>query len=105
MLGQSKLRLDRLMAAVAQSRLRFLQEAVVQPASLVGQLRKLKEMRLGIDRIAFAEVLYIVYEVRRVALIAGDAVAGMFGMREKLLLFAADVAGKAAAGIFFRRAA
>ena len=72
----------------------------MQPASLVGQLRDLKEIRLRMAQIAFAQVLYFVHQMRCVALVAGNAVAGMFGVFEKLLLLAADVAGEAARGIF-----
>ncbi len=103
-LRKRKFRLNRLVASEAQRRFGLLQQAVVQPASLVGQLRKLKEIGLRVLHIALARILNLVHKVCRVALIAGNAVAGMFGVFEKLLLFAADVAGEAARGIFRGRA-
>ena len=64
----------------------------------------MKEIRLRVLHIALAQILNFVHKVRRVALIAGNAVARVFGVFEKLLLLAADVAGEAARGIFRRRA-
>ena len=101
---QGKLCLNRLVAPEAKCRLRLLQQAVMQPASLVGQLRQLKEIRLRVLQIALAQIFNFVHKVRGMALIAGNAVARMFGVFEKLLLLAADVAGEAARGIFRRRA-
>ena len=71
----------------------------MQPAGFIGKLRQLEEIRLRIAQIAFARVLHFVHQVRRVALIAGNAMAGVLGMLEKLLLLAGDVAGKAAGGV------
>jgi hypothetical protein len=50
-------------------------------------------------------ILYFVNEVRGVALIAGDAMSGVFGVLKKFLLFAGDVAGKTARRVFIGGAA
>jgi hypothetical protein len=102
MLGQSKLRLHGEVAGVAQRGFGALQQAVVQPARLVGQLRKLEEIGLGITQETFAVVFHFIDQVRGVALIAGDAVAGVLRVREKLLLLAGVVAGQAARSVFVR---
>jgi hypothetical protein len=54
-------------------------------------------MSLRIGQISAAMILYFVNEVRAVALIAGNAMSSVFGVFEKFLLFAGDVAGQTAA--------
>jgi cyclic lactone autoinducer peptide len=49
-------------------------------------------------------ILYFVNEVRAVALIAGNAMSSVFGVFEKFLLFAGDVAGQTACRVFSGRA-
>src|SRR5579871_3133640 len=74
----------------------------MQPTRFVGDLRHLEEMRLRIWLAALARVLYFVDEMRHVALIARNAVAGVFRVLEKVLLFAAGVASQAARSVFRR---
>lgn len=101
MLWQGELGLNGEMAGKAQRRLRLFQEAVVQPAGFVGQPGHLKEMSLRIAQIsAAAVILYLLNEVRGVALIAGNAMSSVFGVFEKFLLFAGDVAGETAGRVF-----
>lgn len=95
-IGQRKLCLHGQMAGVAKRGLGLLQQAVVQPTRLVSNLRQLKEIRLWIAQIPFALVPHLVHQMRRVALIAGNAVASVFRMFKKFLLFAGGVAGQAA---------
>lgn len=88
------------MAREAQRRLRLLQQAVVQPARFVGQLGELKKFGLWITQTSPAVVLYLVDEMRGVALVAGNPVPRVLGVFEEFLLFAGDVAGKTARGVF-----
>jgi len=97
---QGELRLNGQVARKAECRFRLLQETVMQPAGFVSKPRQLKKIPLRIAQIPFAVVFHFVNEMRGMALIAGDAVASVFGVFEKLLLFAGDVAGKAARGVF-----
>ena len=99
-LRQCELGLNAEMAGKAQRGLRLFQEAVVQPAGFVGQPGHLKEMSLRIGQISAAMILYFVNEVRAVALITGDAMSSVFGVFEKFLLFAGDVAGQTARRVF-----
>ena len=101
---QCELGLNAEVAGKAQRGLRLFQETVVQPAVFVGQPGHLKEMSLRIGQISAAMILYFVNEVRRVALIAGDAMSSVFGVFEKFLLFAGDVAGQTACRVFSGRA-
>jgi hypothetical protein len=100
-LRQCELGLNREMAGKAQRGLRLFQEAVVQPAGFVGQVGHLKEVRLRITQTCAATmILHFLNEVGGVALIAGDGMPGVFGMFEKFLLFAGDVAGQTAGRVF-----
>lgn len=100
-LRQSELGLNREMACKAQRGLRLFQEAVVQPTGFVRQPGHLKEVSLRIAQIrAAAMILYLLNEVRRVALIAGDAMSSVFRVFEKFLRFAGDVAGQTACRVF-----
>ena len=104
-LRQCELGLNREMAGKAQGGLRLFQEAVVQPAGFVGEPGYLKEVRLRIAQICAATViLYFLNQVRSVALIAGNAMSSVFGVFEKFLLFAGDVAGQTAGRVFGGRA-
>ena len=100
MLRQGELGLNGEMAGKAQRWLRLFQETVVQPTGFVGQPGYLKKVSLWIDQISAAVILYFFNEVRGVALIAGDAMSGVFRVFEKFLLFAGDVAGKTARRVF-----
>lgn len=63
---------------------------------------------MGVAEAVFAGVFYLFGKVGGVALVAGDAVAGMAemsGVREELLPFTGDVAGEAASGVFRGRGA
>lgn len=100
-LGQSELRLNSLVADKTQRRLRLLQQAVVQPARFIGQLRHLKEVRLRRKQCAFAGVFHFIDQMGRVALAARQAVARVRGLGKVVLLLAGVVAGEAARGIFF----
>src|ERR1700686_1901599 len=102
--GQSKLRLNGQVAGEAKRRFGLLEQTVVKPAGVVGKAWQLKEIGLRIRQIAFAAVLYGVHQVSGVALIAREAVAGVFRVRKKVLLFAGDMAAKAGRGILFWRA-
>ena len=99
-LRQCELGLNAEMAGKAQRGLRLFEEAVVQPAGFVGQPGHLKEMSLRIGQIPAAMILYFVNEVRAVTLITGDAMSSVFGVFEKFLLFAGDVAGQTARRVF-----
>jgi hypothetical protein len=100
-LRQCKLGLNREMAGKAQRGLRLLQETVVQPTGFLGQPGHLEEMRLRIAQIsAAAVILYFLNQVRGVALIAGNAMSGVFGMFEKFLLFAGNVAAQTTRRVF-----
>src|ERR1700719_1290059 len=103
-LRQCELGLNREMAGKAQRGLRLFQEAVVQPAGFVGEPGHLKEMSLRVGQISAAVIFYFLNEVRTVALIAGDAMSSVFGVFEKFLLFAGDVAGQTACRVFSGRA-
>ena len=74
------------------------------PAIFFGGLWELEKIALGIAQVTLARILYFAYEVNRVALVAGDAVAGVFRMVEEILLLAGVMAGEAAGGVFFRLA-
>ena len=77
----------------------------MQPTGFVVQPGHLEEMSLRIAQTcAAAVILYFLNEVRGVALIAGDAMSSVFGVFEKFLLFAGDVAGQAACRVFRGRA-
>ncbi|HKQ85713.1 MAG TPA: hypothetical protein VJS43_02975, partial [Candidatus Acidoferrales bacterium] len=97
---QSEGGLDRLVAAVAEVRFGLLQEAVVEPTGLFGQLRKPEEVSLR-GRHRLAEVSDFVNEVRCVALIAGNAMGGVFGFAEKVLHFACGMATEAVRSVLF----
>lgn len=99
-LRQGELGLNGEMASKAERGLRLFQETVVQPTGFVGQPGHLKEMSLRIGQISAAMILYFVNEVRAVALITGDAMSSVFGVFEKFLLFAGDVAGQTARRVF-----
>ena len=100
MIRQREFGLHGLMACEAERWFRLLQQAVVQPARLVGDLRQLEEMRLRIAHIAPAVVFDLVDQMGGVALIAGNPVARMFRVCEELLLFAGDMAGQTARRVF-----
>ena len=105
MVRQREFGLDGEVAREAKRRLSLFEQAVVEPASFFTNLRKLEEMRLRVGRIALAVIFHFVDQMRGVALIAGDAVAGMFRVREKFLLLAGGMAREATSGIFVSRAA
>lgn len=103
-LGQGKLRLHGLMAAKTKRGFGLLEQAVAQPAPLIGELGQLKEIPLRIAEIALARVLDFVHQVRGVALVTGNAMSRVFGMFKVLLLFAAGVTREAVRRVLFRRA-
>ena len=102
--GLRELRLHRLVAVVAQGGLGALEHAVMPPAIFIGDLRKLEEVALGITHVAFCGVLHFIDQMGGVALVAGNAVAGVLGMLEQDSLLAGNVAGKASCGVFLRAA-
>ena len=57
-------------------------------------------MSLRIGQIPAAMIFYFFNEVRGVALIAGDAMSSVFGVFEKFLLLAGDVASQTAGRVF-----
>lgn len=99
-----KLGLNRLVAAVANLRFGLLQQAVVQPAVFVRQLRQLIKVKLRGSHGALAGVFHRVHKVRGVAIPAENAVSGMGGMLEQLLLLTRCMAGQAPRHVFIRRA-
>src|SRR5579864_967282 len=66
---QRKLRLDSSVAVETQRRFRLLQQAAVQPADLIRELRHLIEVRLRILAISLAQVFDLSDQVRGVTLI------------------------------------
>jgi len=100
-LGKRELGLNGLVTGEAGFRLRLLEQAIVQPASFVRQFGDVEEVVLCVAQIAFALVLDLIHKMRRVALIAGDAMPGVRGLGKEVLLLAARVAGKAARDILF----
>ena len=76
----------------------------MQPTGFVGQPGHLKEMSLRISQISAAAVIpYFLNQVRCVALITRNAMSGVFGVFEKFLLFAGNVAGQTAGRVFSSR--
>ena len=90
---QGKLGFDRAVTGVAGFGLGPLEQAIVQPADLVRELRDLEEVRLRVSEAALALVLDFVHQVGGVTLVAGKAVRGVLGVGEGILLLARDVAG------------
>lgn len=105
MVRQREFGLDCEVASEAKRRFSLLEQAVVQPASFFANLRQLKEVRLRVGQIALAVIFHFINQVSGVALVAGDPVAGVLGVREEFLPLAGVVAGKAAGGVFVGRAA
>jgi hypothetical protein len=101
--GLRELRLNRLMATEAEGRFGLFQQAIPQPAVFVSDLGELEEIGLRIRQACLARVLYFVHQMGRVTLTAGDAVGGMLGMFEPLLLLARDMARQAAGSVFLCR--
>ncbi len=96
---QCKLRLHVVVATEAQLRLRFLQEAAVQPSNFIRKLRHLEEVPLRRSEFALALVLDFIDQVRGVALIARKSVRGVAGVLKEFLLLAAGMAQQATRGI------
>jgi len=71
----------------------------VQPARFIRQLRQLEEIGLWIGHIALAQVFHSIDQVRRMALVAGNAVARVFGFAEEILHLAGGVAAEAMRGV------
>jgi hypothetical protein len=99
---QRKLRLDGCVAAEAQLRLRFPEQAFVQPAGFLGEYGSGKELCLcGLGFHALA-VLCAYQQVSRMALVAGDALQLVFGTIEKLLILGRYVTPQTACGVVCR---
>jgi hypothetical protein len=94
--GLSKLRTDRRMTGVAKIGLRGFQQAAVEPPRFVGALRHLKKLSLWSLAGTLARVFDSIHQVDRVTLITGNSGLKVTRVKERILLLAAVVAGKAA---------
>lgn len=100
--GQSELTANRRVTGVAKVRLFGLQEAVLQPAHIIGSRRNLRKMRQRELRVATALIFHSIHEVRRVTVTAGNSCRHVSRMQKRILLPAALVTGKATLGVLFR---
>jgi hypothetical protein len=88
-------------ATKAELWLRLLQQAVLKPARFVGQFWYLEE--IGLRRLhRFAEISHLINKVRRVALIARNAMPGVLGFPKEVLHFAGCMTAQTVGGVFFR---
>ena len=101
---QGELRLNCAVAAVAELRLRGLQQFVAKPSGLVRTGNDLEKLGLGRTEPALALVLCLLDKMRRMAGIAGNALSRVAGMNEALRHLVFEVAAHAAIGVFFSRA-
>ena len=99
MSGQCELRLDRRMTGETQLRLRLCEQALIQPAVLLGQCRPGKEWPLRRGRFHVVSIPGPFQQMRGVTLLARDALQLVFGAVVSILVLAGVVARQAARGI------
>src|ERR1700722_7035120 len=100
--GQRELGLNRPVTSKTKRRLRLLQQAVMQPANLIRQARRLKKISLRVAEISFALIFDFFHQVRGVALIARQTVRSVGRVFEEFLLLAADMTQQTVRRVFLR---
>src|ERR1700733_4138888 len=100
--GQRELSLNRPVTSKTKRWLGLLQQAVMQPANLIRQARRLEEIALRVAEISFALIFDFFHQMSGVALVARQTVRSVRRMFEEFLLLAADMTKQTVGRVFLR---